>query len=301
MNSETSPQANLLLQTTILEDYVETLRFTSDGRTLVGALTHNELTLWQVSAEKLEQQFSFPSGLKRLYDIALSPDGTQLAAVGEAQAGQRQLSIWKLPSGEKKDEFGFPDAYLLSVAFSLDGTRLLAAGSRETLYVVHLLTGKIEFAAGEEPLDEDEDFWGLGERNTSIVFHPDGKTVLITACFQAGSLVVFCELDTRRSTLTPRSDLTLDLVYDVLTPAAFSPDGRFFAFADWNTKLYSFPDQKLTGVFSPEGQRLAEPTGNPVVRKFWSNVLFTPDSRTLLCGSPNGSIFLWDVPSGRLR
>ena len=291
----------LARQTVILDDYIETLHFTPDGTTLVSALMHNEVRLWYVSGQQLVPQRSFPSGLKRLYNIALSPDGTQLAAVGEAQAGQKPLTVWKLPSGKKEAEFSFPDSYLLSAAFSSDGTRLLAAGSREMLYVVHLPTGKIEFAAGEEPLDEEEAFWGLGERNTSIVYHPDGITILVTACGQGGSGVVFCELDTRRGTLTPRKDLTMPLVYDVLMPAAFSPNGRFFAFADWNVKVYSFPEQALIAVFGPAGQRLPEPTGDPVVRRVWSNTLFTPDGQTLLCGSPTGAIFLWDVPSGNLR
>jgi WD40 repeat protein len=289
------------LDTHPLGDHIETLHFTPDGKTLVGALTHNEVMLWHVSAEHLKPQFSFASGLKRLYDIALSPDGTRLAAVGEAESGQKQLGVWTLQQGEKENEFGFLDAYLLSAAFSPDGTRLLAAGSKEMLYVIDLRRGKVEFTAGEEPLDDDEDFWGLGERNTSIVYHPDGRTVLVTACGQGGSGIVFCELDTRRGTLTPREDLTLPLLYDVLMPAAFSPDGRFLAFADWNVKVYSFPERRLIAVLDPTGQRLPEPTGNPVVRKVWSNTLFTPDGRTLICGSPSGTIFFWDVPSGELR
>ncbi len=290
------------LDTHPLEDYIETLHFTPDGKTLVSALTHNDVTLWRISEKHLEPLLSFASGLKRLYNIALSPDGTRLAAVGEAEAGQKPLSLWKLPHGEKEDDFDFPDSYLLAVAFSPDGRRLLTAGDEQELHIINLLTGEEDFVAqkGEhEESENDEDYWGLGERNTSIVFHPDGRTVLITACFQAGSLVAFCEVN--QSGLTSRPDLTVDLVYDVLTPAAFSPDGRFFAFADWNVKLYSFLDQKLIGIFNPQGQHLGEPSGNPVVRQFWSNVLFTPDSRTLICGSPNGSIFLWDVPSGDLR
>ena len=300
MTSPKSANSQSLLQTVRLEDYIETLHFTPNGNMLVSALTHNGVTLWRVSAEHIEQQFSFPSGLKRLYDIAVSPDGTRLATAGQAEAGQKQLSVWNLPRGEKEDEFGFADSYLLSAAFSPDGTRLLAAGSQEMLYVIDLRTGKTEFTAGEEPLD-DKEFWGLGERNTSIVYHPNGQIVLITACGQAGSGVMFCELNTRRGTLTPREDWTLPLPYDVLMPAAFSLSGEFFAFADWNVRLYSFPEQELTAILAPEGQRLPEPSGNPVVRRFWSNVLFTPDSRTLICGSPTGSIYLWDVPSGTLR
>ena len=125
MTSQQSANSQPLLQTVRLEDYIETLHFAPDGNTLVSALTHNDVTLWRVSAEHIEPQFSFPSGLKRLYDIAVSPDGTRLATAGQAEAGKKQLIIWRLPQGEKEREFGFSDSYLLSAAFSPDGTRLL--------------------------------------------------------------------------------------------------------------------------------------------------------------------------------
>jgi len=296
-----------LLETVALEDHIETLRFLPDGGTLVGGQTRNDVSLWRVSDGHMERQSSFPSGLKRLYDIALSPDGARLATAGMAAAGREPLHTWRLPGGEKEKGYAFPDGYLLAAAFSSDGTRLLAGGSREVLYVVNLGTGAVEFAAGEDSDEEDsdeEDFWGLGERNTSIVCHPDGRTVLITACYQGGSQVVFCEIDPVRVTLTPRHDLTVRLPADVLSPAAFSPDGHWFAFADWDLHLYRFPSQERLFSFETQGGRLPGPPpdrGSEVVKAFWSNALWTPDGGTLVCGSPTGSIFLWDVPSGALR
>ncbi len=293
-----------LLETVALDDHIETLRFLPDGGTLVCGQTQSDVSLWRVSDGHLERRSSFPSGLKRLYDIALSPDGTRLATAGLATAGREPLYTWRLPGGEKEKGYAFPDSFLLAAAFSPEGTRLLAGGDEEVLHVVNLRTGEVEFAAEEDADDDDEDFWGLGERNTSIVYHPDGRTVLITACYQGGSHVVFCELDSVQHTLTPRHDLTVRLPADVLSPAAFSPDGRLFAFADWDLHLYRFPSQERLFSFGPEGGRLSGPPpdrGSEVVKVFWSNALWTPDGKTLVCGSPTGAIFLWDVPSGDLR
>ena len=187
----------------------------------------------------------------------------------------------------------------VSAAFSPDGARLLAAGSHEVLHVVSLHTGEIEPV--REYDDEDEHHWGPGERNTSLVYHPDGKTVLITACFQAGTQIVFCELDTA---LTPRSDLAIRLPADEMMGAAFSPDGHFFACADWDLHLYQFPSQERVCYFDTFGKRHtgAPPDrGGKNVEQFWTDALFTPDGKTLICGSPTGAIYFWDTPSGGLR
>ncbi len=286
------------LQTVSSDTYVKCLQFLPDGET-VACIQLQEISLWRAAGRQMVRQLSFQAGFKRLYGLAISPDGTRLAAVGQPLPGAGQLSLWTLPEGQKEKEFVFPDTYLLSAAFSPDGARLLAAGNHEVLHVVNLHTGEIE--PMREYDDEDEDYWGLGERNTSIVSHPDGKTVLITACFQAGTQIVFCELDTA---LTPRSDLTIRLPADEMMGAAFSPDGRFFACADWDLHLYQFPSQERLYYFDIFGKRHAgapPDRGGKNVEQFWTDALFTPDGQTLICGSPTGAIYFWDVPSGGLR
>lgn len=286
-----------------LEAYATCLRFLPDGET-VACIQLQEVSFWHAAGRRLIRQSSFQAGFKRLYGLAVSPDGTRLAAVGQPLPGEGSLKLWTLPKGQKEKELTFPDTYLLSAAFSPDGARLLAAGSHETLHIVSLHTGETEPAReydDDEDGEQQEDDWGLGERSTSIVYHPDGKTVLVTACFQAGTLLMFCELDTA---LTPRPDLTIRLPADEMMGAAFSPDGHFFACADWDLHLYQFPSQERRCYFDIFGKRHhgAPPDrGGKNVEQFWTDALFTPDGQTLICGSPTGAIYFWDVPSGDLR
>lgn len=301
------------LQRMELAGHPHALRFSPDGRLLVGIRVSGSVTLWRLDENQLVEQASFSSRLKRLYGLALSPDGTRLATVGESaltrEHGRGRLDIWRLPDGYKERQFSFADSYLQSVVFSPDGNRVLAAGAWEKLHVVNLPADRLEFAA--EPRDwEDDDnerCWSLGERNSSLVYHPDGRTVAITACYQGGSRVVFCELDAERETLTPRFDLEIRLPADELSGAAFSPDGRWLAFADWDLHLYAFPSQERIASFERQGIQRPGPLPDRgsavvgVVREGWSNALFTPDGQTLICGAPSGVIFLWDVPSGEIR
>ncbi len=295
--------------TVALEEYLGPMHFLPDGRTLVSRQWPGDVSLWHVSEARAERRAVFPSGLKRFYGIAASPDGSRLAALGEADAGEAQVRLLALPGGRQEGAYTFPDSSLHSAAFSPDGTRLLAAGGDEVLYVINLHTGAREFTAGTDEDDEEDDgpdreFWGLGERNTSITFHPDGRTVLVTACYQAGSHLMFCELDCDPPRLTLRPDLTVSLPADELMPAAFSPDGRWFAVSDWDLHLYRFPSRERAFTFeAQQGRRTGPPPdrGAANVEVRWSNVLFTPDGKTLICGSPTGAIFLWDVPSGDLR
>ena len=287
-----------------LDDYGEAMHFSPDGRMLICAHTKRDISLWRVTGD-LEHFYSFSSGLKRLYSTALSQDGTRLATVGEGP-----LRVWQLFSQTREAvlelERKFADGYLSAAVFSPDGTRVLAAGTAETLYVVGLQTNTLDQDTGLG-IDEDADdgFW-LRERTSSLVFHPDGKTLLATSSSQGGSAALFCELRFDRESyfLSERTDLTIRLPADVLLPATFSRDGRFFAFSDWDLHLYQFPSQQRLASFQTNGKQCLGPLpdrGSANVEAVWSNALFTPDGQTLICGSPSGTIFLWDVPSGGLR
>ena len=284
------------LAQTRTEHKVFSLQFLPDTLTLLGGTNRGDVAQWRYTGS-LDLVSSFSADTTLIYKAALDSTGTRVAV-----AGRGPLRVWRLPEGEMEWEGQFDDRWLGAAAFSPDGTWLLAAGDEEELHVIHWSTKETKFRSITALDPEEGSDLALGERTMSIVFHPDGRTVLLTCSWQAGSALKFCTLDTE---LTPLPEWDVRLPADVLSGAAFSPDGRSFAFADWEAHLYSFPARERVLSFDVQGNALPGPLPqrrtSAIVNEFWSNPLFTPDGRTLICGSPTGAIFLWDLPGGTLR
>jgi hypothetical protein len=98
--------------------------------------------------------------------------------------------------------------------------------------------------------------------------------------------VVVCEVATDQA--------LLDLPGATTDRAAFSPDGRCFAWAD---------AQRLLVWDLPTGKVVVERTapGPPTRHGNWASagVAFAPDGRTVATGQTDGTILLWDVAAYR--
>lgn len=277
-----------------VEHKVNSLCFLPDTLTLLGGTNNGNISQWHYTGT-LDFAFSFSAETTRIFQVAVNQAGTQVAA-----AGRGPLRLWRLPEGALDWKFQFEDDSFTTAAFSPDGARLLAAGDEEELHIISLQEKNVEFGSITKVDPDNGSQFALGERTSSLAFHPDGKTLLAACSWQGGSALKFCELDTE---LRPRPEWTLRFPADILSPAAFSPSGGFFAFADWEVSVYSFPARERVFSFNTQGESVTPPQRgkSAIVDVSWSNAVFTPDGQTLLCGSPSGTIFLWDLPSGRLR
>ncbi len=277
-----------------VEHEVNCLHFLTDTLTLLGGTNNGDISRWRYTGA-LDFVSSFAADTTRIFQIAVNQAGTRVAA-----AGRGPLRLWRLPEGALEWTFELEDGSFTTVAFSPDGARLLAAGDEEELHVIGLHAKNAEFESITKVDSDNGSLFALGERTSSLAFHPDGRTLLATCSWQGGSALKFCELETE---LRPRPEWTLRFPADVLSPAAFSPDGRFFAFADWEVGLYAFPARERVLSLDTQGNIVTPPQRgkSAIVDASWSNAVFTADGQTLLCGSPDGTIFLWDSPSGRLR
>ncbi|MDX3386595.1 cytochrome D1 domain-containing protein [Streptomyces niveiscabiei] len=225
--------------------------FTPDGRTLVSrAVGNGVIEVRDLATGRLLHS----RRLGPMDEVAFSPDGTRLGAVGR----EGTVQIWHLSTDTLKTIRTGDEHPVRSVAFSPDGRELALAtihSRAEQLTLLNTATGRIR-----RTFDP-----GVGGF-LSIAFSPDGRT-LATASGDTGTVKTW-------DVHTGRLQHTLDAGDQAVSPA-FSPDGRTLATGEpgavhlWDlatgrarrtlpTRSYATP------AFGPDGRTLAVVAGNTV-------------------------------------
>jgi WD40 repeat protein len=109
-------------------------------------------------------------------------------------------------------------------------------------------------------------------------------------------ILVICTVARAADTPNPR---LLDSDDDSLQTIALSPDGELLATGGgtWNGLINQ--QQSSLRLWSVRtGDRIRELSGSANAVQ---QIVFTPDGRTLVAGSEDGTLNAWDVPTGRLR
>jgi WD40 repeat protein len=311
-------------------DTVQTLSFSPDGRALASGSAESAIRLWDVATGK--PLCPTAGHQERVTAVAYSPDGGTILT----GAWDRTVRLWDAASGKERatlavgteaeeDRAGFrvttvshltlsPDGKLLAVvraddsvrfwdlpsgkearslrgccvAFSPDG-RLIACGDRGDLNggVIRLYereTGRLV-----------RELRGHKTQLAALAFTPDGKTLLSRGIVLFGmrtgepgesetEFLRAWDVDTgkqRRAFTSPDAALIASLT--------LSPDGRTLAITADGGKT-------VVLLETATGARRAELRGHT---EMIFRVAFAPDGRTLASGSMDGTIRLWDLPSGK--
>ena len=278
------------------------------------------LTVYLLATESFwpfGDQMLFLQDLAPCYDLAYSADGRWLAAGGIGN-DLVSLLLWDRYTGQKQT-FALGGGSVRAVAFSPDG-RWLAAAAYRSVRLLDMTTGRfgvrfsrhtrsvscLAFSPGNRYLlSASEDFSGGlpgGEVNRwDLQRRQRGRPRLRVSLPEWRGFCSVAVLRGRRILLGRKQGEIL--LWDVaakeywaefsqgaaVRSLAVSPDGRLLATAaGWKVHLWDL--EKSEFVETLKGHQ-----------HFVRSVVFSPDGRTLLSGSWDNTVMVWDVPSRQKR
>jgi WD40 repeat protein/serine/threonine protein kinase len=261
--------------------------------------------------------------------VAFTPDGKRLGTSGSIRPRRKtsdprpgELKFWDAMTGQPLQvQLSGPVDKVERAVLSPDGTHLAATQLNPTILVWDLATGRFITLEGPPAL-----------RAHDVSFSPDGKRL---ACAysrddddparESPHSIRIWDLVTRRAVVT------IDRLNEVMSAAAFSPDGKLLAVNDWRMALvkvwdaatghevftcqYTRGQVVLAAAFSPDGKRLAA-CGTQGIRIWdlarretpvtWPSdsgsancLVFSPDGKRLAMGGVQGLVELWDAATGQ--
>jgi WD40 repeat protein len=232
-----------------------------DGARALSEGWGHKLDLWDVGSEQLI--CSFESHSSTVFSLAVSPDGTHLVSVGN------KVRLWDAVSGRLTRTID--ERLVNSVAFSPDGTRLLA-GQHGALRLWDVASGQLVRNLETSSADR-------------VAFSSDGtKLISFSGDRDNGGVALW-------DAASGRPIRTFKIQSDRREAVVFSPDG---------TRLLSglAYDEPLKVWDVASGQVLNTIGGRAT--NFQQSAAFSPDGTHVLSGHIDGALKLWEIASGRL-
>jgi WD40 repeat protein/transcriptional regulator with XRE-family HTH domain len=299
-----------LRQFSSYDDFLTSVAFSPDGKTIVTTSPDKTARLWDVeSGDEIRRFRGHTAGV---WSVAFSPDGKyivtgsrdQTARLWNVQTGLevRQFSghdhwvnavaispdgrflltgsanktiLWDIRTGEELQQFNGQTASITSVAFSPDGQYLISGSMDGSAWLWDL-----NQISGEHPPLEH------GYSVYSVAFSPGGQRVVTGG---AGNNARLWDINTGR--MLSRFNIPVDWIISV----AFSPDSQSIVTGSSDGSAWIL--DVATGKASHRFARAGFATRGQKV----GNVAFSPDGRFLMTSSRDGIIRLWDIKDNELR
>jgi len=286
---------------------IESLAFSSDGKTLVSGSDDSTVRLWDVATGK--ELLASLGSQSAVYTLALSPDATTLAV----SSAWGSINCYDAATGKLLRRLaGHPQQFVGPLAFAPDGKTLFSAASGDAVRSWNVTTGEnlhclqlkkdngypsafspdrktVAISGWEQPLrlldvTTGKELRQFGQWH-AVAFSPDGKA-LATANYEGD--IRLWEVATGKELRRIRGSRSAP------ERLAFSPDGRWLATGADDRDGYS--GVQLWSLAT--GEELHRLRGHKVRL---GAIAFSPDSRTLATAGDDRTILLWEVSTGRQR
>ncbi len=237
-------------------DYVRSIAFSHDGRTLAAGFLHGGLQLWEV--DSMQQLYTFSGHYASVNSVAFSPNDSLLVTGSR----DRDIKLWETDTGKEIQKLRGHTAEVRAVSFSPDGQWLVSGSHDKTIRIWRAATGH-----------EVETLHGHSRPVTSVVFSPDGQWL---ASGSWDRTIRLWDLSTGRAT-------KILLGHRIgIASLTISPDGRWLASGGEKGEVKMW--DLATGLEVRNFVGLL----NSV-----TSVAFSPDGTMLAAGSLGVRIMVW--------
>jgi RNA polymerase sigma factor (sigma-70 family) len=250
---------------------IHQVAFRQDAQTLVVGLDQS-VRLWNVAHWKERRVCDGPTLTAE--SLAWSPNGKVVASTHG-----NQLWLWDSSTGKVLSQVETGINLLSILAFSADGRSLFTAGRDRTLHVWDAATGKVLRSVGRE-----------GRQAERMALSPDAKTV---AAWGAGtaSTISLRDVGTGKELRQLEIPVPTPPVKPTLHSVLFSSDGRtLYAGGSPNLAVLRWDvasGKLLPGIGKHDGGL--------------NGVALSPDQRSMAVVTMDGSLYVWELASGRAR
>ena len=257
-----------------LSDRIQSLKFSSDGKTLVAAggtpARFGEVQLWDVGSRKLKHSVTLTN--ETVFGASLSPDGSRVA-VGCADNTVRLVDV---AAGREALKISNHENWVLGTAFGVDGKRLVSVGRDQAAKLTDASSGAFI-----------ENVNALRGELAAVARHPSRDLILIGGAER----IPYLYMMDRPASMKIADDSTLVRKFEmqdgVIFALAFSPDGTQIAVAGASDEVPIYKTEN--------GARMAACKGH---RGTYA-VVFSPDGKHLATGGFDGKVRIYDVQSGK--
>lgn len=260
---------------------VSALVFSNDGKLLLSGSEDRSLKLWDVTAvrevpREQAQQQNWSGLLSSPPLMSLTPDGKKLFVWEGGNERFIKINAYEFPSGNQLFTFNDNGRHVQAVSISADGKTAATAAKDGSIRLFDLdKNGQMMPGGDWFPFEKDV---ATGD----IALTPDGSQLVVTSEKGQMKILKLAGRQTLQDVKAHAGHINACLV---------SPDGKRVATAGADNQL------KLWDVASGKELRRWSMQESPGLRRgLVVNVAFSPDSKQLVTGNANTTLFVLDLP-----